>query len=173
MRVSWRAAASHGGPPRRRRCCSTRDRGSVTGLYTVLVEGDDLNDPVADAARSVLDGHVVLSRRMAVMNHYPAVDVLESISRVMPEVALPGQMEAAGRVREWLAAWRESEDLIQLGAYVTGTNPLTDRAIERRPEIVRFLRQASGEGTPLVRTVSWMIELATAAPGGAPGEVRR
>jgi flagellum-specific ATP synthase len=149
------------------------DRGSVTGLYTVLVEGDDLNDPVADAARSVLDGHIVLSRRLAVMNHYPAVDVLESVSRVMPEVALPGQMEAAARVREWLAAWRESEDLIQLGAYVIGTNPLTDRAIERRPEIVRFLRQASGEGTPLARTVSWMIELATAAPGGAPGESAR
>ncbi len=146
------------------------DRGSVTGLYTVLVEGDDLNDPVADAARSVLDGHIVLSRRLAVMNHYPAVDVLESVSRVMPEVALPGQMEAAARLREWLAAWRESEDLIQLGAYVAGSNPLTDRAIERRPEIVRFLRQASGEGTPLARTVSWMIELATAAPGGAPGE---
>jgi flagellum-specific ATP synthase len=146
------------------------DRGSVTGLYTVLVEGDDLNDPVADAARSVLDGHIVLSRRLAVMNHYPAVDVLESVSRVMPEVALPGQMEAAARLREWLAAWRESEDLIQLGAYVAGTNPLTDRAIERRPEIVRFLRQASGEGTPLARTVSWMIELATAGPGGAPGE---
>lgn len=139
----------------------TAERGSVTGLYTVLVEGDDLNDPVADAARSVLDGHIVLSRRLATHNHYPAVDVLESVSRVMPEVARPGQMEAAARVREWLALWAESEDLIQLGAYVRGTNPLLDTAIDRRPDILRFLRQASGEGTPWEQTVAWLIDLAT------------
>jgi len=138
------------------------ERGSVTGLYTVLVEGDDLNDPIADAARSVLDGHIVLSRLLATMNHYPAVDVLESVSRCMPEVALPGQQEAAARVREWMAAWRASEDLIQLGAYVAGTNPLTDEAIARRPGILRFLRQGSGEGTLLPRTVEWLIDLATA-----------
>jgi flagellum-specific ATP synthase len=146
-------------------------RGSVTGLYTVLVEGDDLNDPVGDAARSVLDGHIVLSRRLASHNHYPAVDVLESVSRVMPDVAAPGQMEAAARVREWLAAWRESEDLIQLGAYVRGTNPVADAAIDRMPEIRRFLRQASGEGTPLERTVERLIGLATdtAAPAGKDG----
>lgn len=137
------------------------EKGSVTGLYTVLVEGDDLNDPVADAARSVLDGHIVLSRKLATHNHYPAVDVLESVSRVMPEVALPGQIEAQAIVREWLAAWRESEDLIQLGAYVRGTNPMVDAAVERRPEILRFLRQASGEGTPLETTVAWLIQLAT------------
>jgi len=142
------------------------ERGSVTGLYTVLVEGDDLNDPVADAARSVLDGHIVLSRRMAVMNHYPAVDVLESVSRVMPDVALPGQMEGAARVREWLAAWRESEDLIQLGAYVPGTNPLTDAAIARRPALLEYLRQAQGEGTPLDRAVRWLIDLAAESPAG-------
>ena len=142
------------------------DRGSVTGLYTVLVEGDDLNDPVADAARSILDGHIILSRRLATHNHYPAVDVLESVSRVMPEVALPGQLEAMARVREWLAAWRESEDLIQLGAYVRGTNPVADSAIDRMPEILRFLRQASGEGTALEQTVEWLLGLATceAAP---------
>ena len=139
------------------------ERGSVTGLYTVLVEGDDLNDPVADAARSVLDGHIVLSRLLATMNHYPAVDVLESVSRCMPDVAHPGQEEAAARVREWLAAWRGSEDLIQLGAYVAGTNPVTDEAIARRPAILRFLRQGSGEGTPIERTVSWLIELATSS----------
>jgi len=137
------------------------ERGSVTGLYTVLVEGDDLNDPVADAARSILDGHIVLTRRLATHNHYPAVDVLESVSRVMPEVAAPGQMEAAGRVREWLAAWRESEDLIQLGAYVRGSNPVADAAIDRMPEILRFLRQASGEGTPWEATLEWLMRLAT------------
>jgi len=139
------------------------ERGSVTGLYTVLVEGDDLNDPVADAARSVLDGHIVLSRRLATHNHWPAVDVLESVSRVMPEVAAPGQMEAAARMREWLAAWRESEDLIQLGAYVRGTNPVADTAIDAMPEILRFLRQASGEGTPLERTIAWLISLVVKA----------
>jgi flagellum-specific ATP synthase len=139
-------------------------KGSVTGLYTVLVEGDDLNDPVADAARSVLDGHIVLSRRLATHNHYPAVDVLESVSRVMPEVAFPGQMEAQAVVRERLAAYRESEDLIQLGAYVRGTSPAVDTAIDQRPEILRFLRQASGEGTPMERTVAWLIELATSPP---------
>lgn len=138
------------------------ERGSVTGLYTVLVEGDDLNDPIADAARSVLDGHIVLSRLLATMNHYPAVDVLESVSRCMPDVALAGQQEAAARVREWMAAWRASEDLIQLGAYVAGTNPVTDEAIARRPGILRFLRQGSGEGTLLPRTVEWLIDLATA-----------
>ncbi len=148
------------------------ERGSVTGLYTVLVEGDDLNDPIADAARSVLDGHIVLSRKLATHNHYPAVDVLESISRVMPDVAMAGQMEAAARVREWLAAWSESEDLIQLGAYVRGTNPLVDTAIERRPAILRFLRQASGEGTPIGDTVSWLIRLATGTESDAGADVQ-
>jgi len=138
------------------------DRGSVTGLYTVLVEGDDLNDPIADAARSILDGHVVLSRKLASHNHYPAVDVLDSVSRVMPDVALAGQIEAAAQVREWLAAWRETEDLVQLGAYVAGTNPVADAAIARLPEIHRFLRQASGEGTPLEDSVAWLLRLATA-----------
>lgn len=148
----------------------TSSKGSVTGLYTVLVEGDDLNDPVADAARSVLDGHIVLSRKLATHNHYPAVDVLESVSRVMPAVALAGQMEAQARVREWLAAWRESEDLIQLGAYVSGTNPTVDEAIARMPEITRFLRQAGGEGTPLTETVERLIELATSDRAGTANE---
>jgi flagellum-specific ATP synthase len=148
------------------------EKGSVTGLYTVLVEGDDLNDPVADAARSVLDGHIVLSRRLATHNHYPAVDVLESVSRVMPDVAFPGQMEATARMREWLAAWRESEDLIQLGAYVHGTNPTADSAIAAMPEILRFLKQASGEGTPIEKAVEWLISLVTAPPPANAGGER-
>lgn len=141
----------------------TGEVGSVTGLYTVLVEGDDLNDPIADAARSILDGHVVLSRKLANQNRYPAVDVLESISRVMPEVSSDAHKTSAGQVREWLAAHREIEDLIHLGAYVRGTNRVADEAVERLPEILRFLRQASGEGTPLPETLAWLSDLTTGA----------
>lgn len=144
----------------------TDAHGSVTGLYTVLVEGDDLNDPIADAARSVLDGHCVLSRKLAVRNHYPAIDVLESISRVMPDVTSESHRRAAGQVREWLSAYKEVEDLIHLGAYVPGTNPIADQAIDRAPEILRFLRQASGEGTPYVETVQWLEDLTVGVRGG-------
>lgn len=141
----------------------TGERGSVTGLYTVLVEGDDLNDPIADAARSILDGHCVLSRKLAHQNHYPAVDVLESVSRVMSDIATGQHLAAAAQVREWLAAYREVEDLIHLGAYVRGTNAAADAAIDRRPEILRFLRQASGEGTPLDESLRWLVDLTTGA----------
>ena len=141
----------------------TAERGSVTGLYTVLVEGDDMNDPISDAARSVLDGHVVLSRKLAVQNRYPAVDVLESVSRVMSDVASPEHKQAANQLREWLAAYREVEDLLLLGAYVRGTNRTADEAIDRMPEILRFLRQGSGEGTPFAETVRWLRDLSTGA----------
>jgi flagellum-specific ATP synthase len=116
-------------------------RGSITGLYTVLVEGDDLNEPVADTARSILDGHLVLSRRLAGEGHYPAIDVLASLSRVMPEIVPREQMEATSRVRAWLATYRDAEDLIQIGAYVRGQSLVLDEAIARRPAIVQYLRQ--------------------------------
>jgi flagellum-specific ATP synthase len=119
--------------------------GSITGLYTVLVEGDDPSDPVADTARATLDGHLVLSRRLADAGHYPAIDVLASLSRVMDDVTAPAQRTAAQRVRAWLAAHRDAEDLIQIGAYVRGASPFVDEAVDRLPAITAFLRQPLDE----------------------------
>ncbi len=121
------------------------DHGSITGLYTVLVEGDDFNEPISDLVRSILDGHVTLSRKMANRNHYPAVDVLDSISRVMPDVTTPEHKRIVGRARELLAAYRESEDLITIGAYVKGSDALTDEAIAKLEGLNTFLRQDMSE----------------------------
>jgi flagellum-specific ATP synthase len=121
------------------------DKGSITGLYTVLVEADDMNEPVADTARSILDGHIVLSRALAEQNHYPAIDVLASVSRVMPQVTGQEHRDAAGRLRGVLATYKEAEDLINIGAYVSGKNPGIDDAIERIDEIRAFLRQGITE----------------------------
>ncbi len=120
----------------------TSPHGSITGLYTVLVDGDDMNEPVADAARSILDGHIVLRRDLAARGHYPAIDVLDSVSRVMTEIVTESHRRAAQAVRELLATYRAAEDLIQLGAYVAGSSPAIDRAIERHPLIRSFLIQA-------------------------------
>jgi flagellum-specific ATP synthase len=120
-------------------------RGSITGLYTVLVEGDDMNEPVADAVRSILDGHIVLSRRLASAGHYPAIDVLESVSRVMPAVTTEEHRRAAQRLLDLQATYRESEDLINIGAYVKGSNPRIDEAIAMANPIRTFLRQRSDE----------------------------
>ncbi len=119
----------------------TDEHGSITGLYTVLVEADDMNEPVADASRAILDGHIVLSRQLASANHFPAIDVLESISRVMPDVVAPEHMQAASLLRDNLAVYRKSEDLINIGAYVAGSNPEVDAAIQRVGEVKEFLRQ--------------------------------
>jgi flagellum-specific ATP synthase len=116
-------------------------KGSITGLYTVLVEGDDFNEPISDAVRSVLDGHIVLSRRLATRNHYPAVDVLESVSRLMLSVITPEHRQAAGAVKEMMAVYREAEDLINIGAYVRGSSAEIDQAIDCIDDINRFLRQ--------------------------------
>ncbi len=121
------------------------EKGSITGLYAVLVEGDDLTEPVSDAVRSVLDGHVTLSRRLAARNQYPAVDVLESISRLMKDVCTAEQVELAGELRELMAVYREAEDLITIGAYAKGSDPKVDRAIEKIDEINAFLRQGIHE----------------------------
>jgi len=121
------------------------ENGSITGLYTVLVEGDDLTEPVSDTVRSILDGHVVLSRKLANRNHYPAVDVLDSISRVMPEIVSDEHLNSAGRVRQLLAAYRESEDVITIGAYVHGSHRLTDEAIGKLDSINDYLRQGMNE----------------------------
>jgi len=119
----------------------TSSVGSITGLYSVLVEGDDMTEPVADAARSILDGHVNLSRKLAVQNHYPAIDVLDSVSRVMIDVVGPEHEQAAARVREVLATHREAEDLINIGAYVRGSNARIDFAISHIDEVRDFLKQ--------------------------------
>jgi flagellum-specific ATP synthase len=115
--------------------------GSITGLYTVLVEGDDMNEPIADAARSILDGHVVLSRRLATAGHFPSIDVLESISRVVGAVTTEPQRKAAVTLRSLMAAHRDAKDLIEIGAYVAGTNPMVDAAIQLQPRVDAFLRQ--------------------------------
>jgi flagellum-specific ATP synthase len=131
--------------PRLLERAGTAERGSITGLYTVLVEGDDMNEPVADAARSILDGHCVLTRELAHRNHYPAIDVLSSVSRLTTEIVSPGVQAAGGVLREALALLRANEDLISIGAYAGGTNPRIDAAIALRPEIDRFLRQGLTE----------------------------
>ncbi|MFZ5826783.1 MAG: FliI/YscN family ATPase [Bacillota bacterium] len=115
--------------------------GSVTGIYTVLVDGDDLNEPISDAVRGILDGHVVLSRKLAQAGHFPAIDPLDSVSRVMPEVTSQRHQEQARKLRALLAAYREAEDLIHIGAYQPGTNPLVDEAIKKMPAIKKFLTQ--------------------------------
>ena len=115
--------------------------GVITALYTVLVEGDDLSDPIADAVRSILDGHVVLSRSLAERGHFPAIDVLQSISRLAPEIASEGDMRAAGAVRDMMSAYREAQDLIQVGAYAAGSDPRVDVAIAAMPQIDAFLKQ--------------------------------
>jgi flagellum-specific ATP synthase len=123
-------------------------RGSITGLYTVLVEGDDLQDPIGDTARAILDGHIVLSRRLATAGHFPTIDVLESISRVGPAVTTPEQRAAAVELRRMLAAHRDAKDLIDIGAYVPGSNPLVDRAIALADPIRNFLTQSMDEVEP-------------------------
>ncbi|WP_371368971.1 putative ATP synthase YscN [Sporomusa rhizae] len=131
----------------------TGDRGSITGIYTVLVDGDDMNEPIADAVRSILDGHVVLTRSLAAQNHYPAIDVLASVSRVMTEIADKEHIQCAQRLRTLLATYREAEDLINIGAYAHGSNPTIDQAIAAISEIKNFLQQEVDENTPMTETI--------------------
>jgi len=140
------------------------DRGSITGLYTVLVEGDDLLDPIGDASRAILDGHIVLSRALATSGHYPAIDVLESISRVGPAVTTPEQRAAATVTRQLLAAYREAKDLIEIGAYVEGTNPVVDRAVVLKEAMDGFLRQDMYEVTPAQDAWAWLERLVGSEP---------
>jgi flagellum-specific ATP synthase len=112
-------------------------------MYTVLVDGDDHNEPIADAVRSILDGHVVLSRDLASRHHYPPIDILQSVSRTMPDVTEAPHRESAARVRGWMAAIRDSEDLVSVGAYVEGSNPRIDEARGKRDAIDAFLCQSS------------------------------
>ncbi len=128
-------------------------QGSITGLYTVLVDGDDLNEPVADSVRSILDGHIVLSRDLAARNHYPAIDVLNSTSRIMREISSTRHLELAGRARSLMATYKEAEDLINIGAYMKGSNQNIDNAVDKIDDINKFLRQNYDETTSLKQTI--------------------
>lgn len=136
----------------------TSDKGSITGLYTVLVDGDDMTEPITDTARSILDGHIVLSRQMAHRNHYPAVDVLGSISRVMSDIVGDAHKKTAGEIRKNLAVYREAEDLINVGAYVKGSNAEIDRAIEVIQGINAFLTQETDERFNFQTTLELMSQ---------------
>lgn len=135
----------------------TSDVGSITGLYTVLVEGDDMNEPVADTVRGILDGHIVLSRSLAAQNHYPAIDVLSSVSRLMPEVACPEHKQAAGTMRDVLSTYKSAEDLINIGAYADGSNPKIDYAKAKIDEANGFLKQAVDDPAPFAVTVDTLV----------------
>ncbi|WP_310598949.1 FliI/YscN family ATPase [Desulfobulbus sp.] len=136
-----------------------QDQGSITGLYTVLVDGDDLTEPVADSVRSILDGHIVLSRAIAAKNHYPAIDVMLSTSRVMRDITGQRHRELAGKTRSVLAVYRESEDLINIGAYAAGSNKKIDYAIARIDAINAFLTQGYDESCTLEDTLAAMGDL--------------
>ncbi|MFO7985572.1 MAG: flagellar protein export ATPase FliI [Desulfatiglandaceae bacterium] len=140
--------------------------GTITALYTVLVEGDDMNEPIADAVRAILDGHIILTRELAAQNHYPAIDILNSVSRLMGDISDPEHREAANRLREVLATYRKAEDLINIGAYVTGSNPKIDYAIEMVEQVNGYLKQGVDESEPLetsVQNLCAMFANATAA----------
>jgi FliI/YscN family ATPase len=135
-------------------------RGSITGFFTVLVEGDDFNEPICDAVRGILDGHFILSRQLAAQGHYPAIDILHSVSRLTNAIATPAQKEAARKIRGALSAYRDAEDLIQLGAYAAGSNPQLDASIRLRPELLEFLRQDHLANSALPETLSRLEQLA-------------
>jgi flagellum-specific ATP synthase len=131
-------------------------RGSITGLYTVLVEGDDMDEPIADSVRSILDGHIVLSRKIAQRNQFPAVDVLQSASRVMRSVIAPEHLNWSAQIKEWLALYQSAEDLINVGAYVKGANPRIDQAIHVQEKILEFLKQGIDDQSNLQEALARM-----------------
>lgn len=133
-----------------------KGKGSITGLYTVLVEGDDLTEPISDSVRSILDGHIVLTRELAAQNHYPAIDILNSVSRLMIDLVPDEQMNMANRLSEFMATYKESEDLINIGAYVKGSSPKIDKAIEMIDPINNFLKQGIFEKVSYQETIEQM-----------------
>ncbi|SRR5579872_398753 len=136
-------------------------QGSITAFYTVLMEGDDQQDPIVDTVRSLLDGHIVLERNLALRNHYPPIAVLDSLSRLMPSVCSTGHLEKAGALRMLISAYTRAEDLIRIGAYQKGTDPILDRAVAALPEINRFLKQGPNERASFEQTLNQL----TALPG--------
>lgn len=157
--------------PRLLERAGTSERGSITALYTVLVDGDDMNEPIADAVRSILDGHVVLSRALAHAGHYPAIDVLQSVSRLVGEIIAPDVAQAGARLRGALAVLRDKEDLVSIGAYQPGTEPALDLALAHRPRIEAFLRQPVHERSDPAQSDARLLELGAllAEPTDGPG----
>ncbi len=138
------------------------DKGAITGIYTVLVEGDDINEPISDTARGILDGHIILTRELANANHYPAIDVLKSVSRVMPSVVDHDTLQSATSLRDLMATYASVKDMISVGAYKTGTDPKIDRAIKFHDDIEKFLRQRVDEDAPFEDTIEKVKALAEA-----------
>lgn len=147
------------------RAGTKKGAGSITGIYTVLVEGGDMDEPIADAVRGISDGHIVLSRQLAARNHYPAIDVLASISRVMPKVSSKEHKIVASHLRDLLAAYKESEDLITVGAYARGSNPKVDKAIVIYDDLINLLRQQVEESYTIEELFDRMLEIARKAEG--------
>jgi len=141
------------------RAGNKESKGSITGIYTVLVEGDDMNEPIADAVRSIVDGHIVLRRELAHQGHYPAIDVLSSISRVLHDIAAPGQIQAYQRLVQVLSTYEKAEDLINLGAYTKGTNPEIDFSIQKIEAVREFLKQDVDEAAPYDKSIEQLIGL--------------
>lgn len=141
------------------RAGSFKGAGSITGLYTVLVEGDDMNEPVADSVRSILDGHIVLSRKLAAANHYPCIDILTSASRVMRDIVSPEHHKRAGQIREILATYREAEDLVNIGAYSSGSNARIDHALSMIDKVNSYLRQGMNEAVDFSTTIKQLEQL--------------
>jgi flagellar biosynthesis/type III secretory pathway ATPase len=137
-------------------------KGSITAFFTVLVEGDDFNEPICDAVRGLLDGHIILSRELGAAGHYPAIDILNSVSRLQSKISTEEQKAGAQNVRESLSIFRDAEDLIQLGAYVAGTNPRLDQTIKARPDVLRFLRQDANANSSRSETLAQLQQLALA-----------
>ena len=133
--------------------------GSITALYTVLMEGDDINDPVVDTVRGIVDGHIFLNRKIAEMNHYPAIDVLGSISRLFTEVTTQEHQQAAAKLRKLMAMYRENKDLIDVGMYQYGTNPKLDLAIDMQPQINGFLQQKTADSVSMQNTIDTLINM--------------
>lgn len=144
----------------------TSAAGSITSFYTVLVEGDDLQEPVADSVQSILDGHIVLDRELAARNHYPAIDILRSVSRLMPDIAAPEHQRGAAKLRRLLAAFKQAEDLVNIGAYVSGSNPLVDEALTKYGAITEFLQQDQGDSSGFAESVARLQQLAAEAGAG-------
>jgi flagellum-specific ATP synthase len=133
--------------------------GSITGFYTVLVEGDDMTEPIADAVRSLLDGHIVLSRELAWRNHYPCIDVLASVSRLMPDLVSQSYLQKAGKIREFLSTYSKAEDMLNIGAYAKGSNPKIDLALKKIDAVTSFLIQRSDERVALEKAFSGVEEI--------------
>ncbi len=148
--------------PRLLERAGTNEKGTITGYYTVLVEGDDFNEPICDAARSILDGHIILSRHLAARNHYPAIDVLNSVSRVMPAVTTPDHRASAAQARKLLATYERARDLINIGAYVNGSDPEIDAALVALPALMDLLQQKTSDFSPFETTRALMDRITTA-----------